>query len=170
MMDIRKAIANPEAYAGQTLKSRVIIDAPRVYSAPGASKAKPLFLMASPRLQSKAMSILRSIGEYQSVMIKYRMHNKSMFAKIRAREQTEEKEYEREEEAFRKKHAREIEAGEAVSGTVVELPPLPNASPEEKATYAAKQRKLATAAKNRRESEENDPSNYQGVLLDIWIP
>ena len=170
MTDIRKVIANPEAYAGQTLKSRVIIDAPTIYSAPGASKAMPLFLMASPRLQGKAMSILQSIGEYQSVMIKYRMHDKSMFAKIRAREQTEEREHEREEEVFRKKHAREIEAGEAVTIPVGELPPSPNASPEKKAAYAAKQRKLVAAAEKRGKAEENDPRNYQGVLLDIWIP
>lgn len=170
LTDIRKVIANPKAYAGQTLKSRVIIDAPTIYSAPRASKAMPLFLMASPRLQDKAMNILRSVGEYQSVMIKYRMHDKSMFAKIRAREQSEEREHQRQEEEFRKKHAREIEAGDAITIPADELPPSPNASPEEKAAYAAKQRKLAASAEKRREAEENDPRNYQGVLLDIWIP
>ena len=85
MTDIRKVIANPEAYAGQTLKSRVIIDAPTIYSAPGASKAMPLFLMADHGLEDKAMRILQSIGKYQSVMIKYKIYNQSTFARIRAR-------------------------------------------------------------------------------------
>ena len=113
--DIRKVIANPEAYAGRTLKSRAIIDAPAVYSAPGASNAMPLFLMADRDLEDKAIKILRSVGEYQSVMIKYRIHDRNTFAKIRAREQA-------------------------------------GADPQRHA-----------------EAEENDPRNYQGVLLDIWI-
>jgi hypothetical protein len=168
--DMRKVIANPEAYAGRTLQSRAIVDSPTVYSAPGASRAMPLFLMADERLQDKALKILQSVGEYQSVMIKYRIHNSSVFGKIRAREQAEEREREREEREFRRQHAREIEAGEAVLAPAEELPPLPDASPEEKAAYAAKQRRQAAAAQAEREAEENDPRNYQGVLLDIWIP
>ena len=178
-VDIRKVIADPEAYAGRTLKSRVKIDAPTVYSAPAARNAMPLFLMADAPLEEKAIRILNAVGEYQSVMIKYRIHNKSMFAKIRAREAAEER-VERDRIAREEQEAKAAKGvlKEADLGPPIELPPVPpppNASTEARAAYEAKLKKYEAKAKQREaayeaEAEADDPMDYQGVLIDIWIP
>lgn len=82
--DIRKVIANPEAYAGRTLKSRAMgAWTGDYYEAPGASNAMGLFLAVDKQLEEKAQRILRSVGKYQSVMIKYRIHDKSTLARRR---------------------------------------------------------------------------------------
>ena len=166
MTDIRKVIANPEAYAGQTLKSKAIVDGPTVYGAPRASKAMPLFLMAERRLEDKAMRILQSIGEYQSVMIKYRIHDKSVFARIRAREQAED----RAADAERARDGDDLPPAIKIDPLDSGIPPGREASPEFRAAWEARRRQREAKSEAARQAENNDPRNYQGVLLDIWIP
>ena len=67
---IGKVIADPEAYAGRTLSSLVIMEHPEAFRQVGAIKAMPLFLMASPELEDKATRILNSIGEHRRIHIR----------------------------------------------------------------------------------------------------
>ena len=58
----------------------------------------PLMLMTSPELEQKYWSIEGAVGERQAVMIKYRIHSRSVFARIRAKERAGE---EAEEDDFK---------------------------------------------------------------------
>jgi len=84
LTDIRKVTADPGAYAGQTLKSPVIMISVRYFSPIATVNAKGLQLTSSPALDSKAMKIHQSIGSHQAVMIKYRIYDQATLAKIEA--------------------------------------------------------------------------------------
>jgi len=148
--DIRKVIADPQAYAGQTLKSHVIMQAPNVFRGIGAVKSMPLMLMASPTLENKAMNILQSIGDHQAVMIKYRIHDRATFAKIKA--------YEKGQERAKAEEERIFDAGS--DGATVDSKVVERVDKMREARQKAREREVG----------ENDPADYSGVLLDIWIP
>lgn len=85
--DIRKVLIDPEAYAGQVLRSRVIMETDTAFRGIGAVNATPLFLKPfSPGVRGKALRTINAVEEHQSVIIKYEIYNRSTFAKIRARE------------------------------------------------------------------------------------
>ena len=149
-VDIRKVIADPQAYAGQTLKSRVIMYGPEAFRGIGAIDSAPLMLMASPALEDKAENILQSIGEHQAVMIKYRIHDRAAFAKIAA--------YERAEERAEAEERRILAAGS--DGAAVRIDVVDRVD---------KMRQTRSQARER-EVGEKDPADYSGVLLEIWIP
>jgi LSD1 subclass zinc finger protein len=77
--DIRKVIADPHSYAGQTLKSQVIMEGTSCFRGIGADGV--LVLEESDALAEKAGNILGAIGEHQHVMIKYRLYDKATLAK-----------------------------------------------------------------------------------------
>jgi len=148
--DIRKVTADPQAYAGQTLKSRVIMEGSEQFRGIGAIDAVPLSLMASSVLEEKAMNILQCIGSHQAIMIKYRIHDRTTFAKIKAYEDAEEKAKAHDDrilEAGTRDGARDINVAKQVD-------------------------QMREAREKAREKEvgEKDPADYSGVLLDIWIP
>ncbi len=164
--DIRKVISNPEAYAGRTLVSRAICEGSGYYRGIGVTGGMPLILMTSPQMEEKEMKIAMAVGEHQSVMIKYRIHDKAMFAKIKAKEKAEDRAAEAAVKAERARGGT-AELSELPPGVV--LDPGPDASPQVRAAYEARRQKDAEAEAAAKE-EVNDPMDYQGILIDIWIP
>jgi len=83
VVDVRKVIANPDAYTKQTLISRVQILSPSAFGAPHSSSLVPLMLCSSDEIQEKTWRIIMAVGR-DSVLIKYRIHDKQTVAKIEA--------------------------------------------------------------------------------------
>lgn len=87
LADIRKIAADPGAFAGQTLQSRVIIGGVSDYvsfRAVGTISASPFPLEASEELQNKALTISSAVGDHQAVAIKYRIHDAPTLKRLSA--------------------------------------------------------------------------------------
>lgn len=82
-VDVRKVIANPQAYAGRTLVSRVrMVGAHGCFEPPFAHGGVPLRLKTSPALQDKAWRIM--LAGSGSVMMRYKVHDKQTWSERRS--------------------------------------------------------------------------------------
>lgn len=100
--DVRLVVADPEAYAGQTLTSRVKIVGSNHFchtggtaSRGGNRKASYLGLKTSPDLANKTKGFQQAFGSGKPVLIKYQVFEYDVFAKIRACREFEERVRER---------------------------------------------------------------------------
>ena len=186
-VDIRKVIADPEAYAGQTLRSYGIIDPGWGYDCfrgVGAVGAEPLFLTMSQSLQEKVLRISNSVGRHQAVAIKYRVYEGATFAKIRTylavREQVEERSARKAALARRFALIQPepepeplVEGWRVAPGPPVPIEPELPPGGEQAKVYAAKRLEAIAEIKRIEEIEATEdepevPLDSNGVLLN-WL-
>ncbi len=147
---IRKVIVNPEAYAGQTLQSLVIMETNEAFRGVGAVDAMPLFLKpASSSVEEKALSVINSVGEHQSVMIKYQIYNQGTFANIHA-------------------YRAAVDKAEAEAQKILDAG-TQGSSIDNRAVAAANRLRNQRQREIERQFGE-DPGSYVGKLIDITIP
>ncbi len=72
-VDIRKVVASPREYAGQTLSSAAIMQDQSCYRGIGSVNSNSLMLIVPDELNRKAYGVMTAIGEFDHVVVEYRI-------------------------------------------------------------------------------------------------
>lgn len=147
-VDVRRVIANPQAYAGRTLTSLVLSEESFMYS-PWPGGEDPIVLRMPPLMEREAFRVNVVAGDRFPVMIKYRIHDRNEFALGALAE----KKRRRADKAAEERNRNSL----AARGLALQ-PPIGTQSVQG-----------AEASNEARPSDEAEDGT-QGTLLNVWIP